>query len=128
VFLESLQRFGVGVLRELSDPTVLALYRVAISATDHSPEIAAMLDSLGRDTVRTALIDLLAHGQSLGAIGSGDPEAMAGEYFGLLWGDLQLRLIMGVVRGPSTRVRQTQAAVALQALLRLHPVTASQAT
>jgi AcrR family transcriptional regulator len=119
----SLSRFGVAVLRELSDPTVLALYRLAVTHTEQSPQLAAALDRSGRQVARDALTRLLARAQVSEALGPGDPSTMAGEFFGLLWGDLLVRLILGVAQRPTHRECQRRARVAVDALLRLHPST-----
>src|SRR5262252_6396051 len=111
-----LTAFGTSVLRELSDPAVLALYRLAVATLDESPSIAAAFDTSGRQVIREALVRVLAQAQPVGAIGTGDPSSMAGEFYGLLWGDLQVRLLLGVAKRPTTaecRRRATAAAGAL---------------
>jgi AcrR family transcriptional regulator len=120
-FITSLEDIGSAILQELSDPTVVALYRLAVSEADASPEIAAALDSIGRDVIRDALIDLFARGQAIEAIGPSDPSRMASELFGLLWGDLQVRLILGVAGRPTSRECTRRARTAVNALLRLNP-------
>lgn len=120
-FVAGLVRFGSAILRELSDPTVVALYRLAVSQTDASPQIAGALDTSGREVTRQALIGLLARGQAIGGLGAGEPATMAGEFFRLLWGDLRVRLILGVAPRPGARECDRRAHAAVDALLRLHP-------
>jgi len=119
----SLSGFGMAVLHELSDPTVLALYRLAVTESDQSPRLAAALDTSGRHAIREVLTRLLARAQANEAIGPGDPSAMSSEFFGLLWGDLLVRLILGVAKRPTPRECQRRARLAVDALLRLHPST-----
>jgi AcrR family transcriptional regulator len=119
--LTSLETVGSATLRELSDPTVLALYRVAVSMADETPEIAAMLDRSGRDVLREAIRGLIGQAQVAGLMGRGDPLAITGEFFGLLWGDLQMRLILGVAELPTVRERDRRARAAASALVSLHP-------
>jgi AcrR family transcriptional regulator len=124
-----LTAFGAAALRELSDPAVVALYRLAIGdaigdATGDAarpPGVALALDDAGRAATRAALIGLLADAQSSSLLGPGEPAGMAGEFFGLLWGDLQLRIILGVAARPTAPEIAARARAATDALLRLHP-------
>ena len=50
-----LTAFGTKFVREVSDPTVIAVFRLAISEVGHAPEVARALDSIGREAGRAAL-------------------------------------------------------------------------
>src|SRR5437899_2186880 len=50
--------FGATVIREVSQPAVIAIYRLAISEADRSPEVAAILNA-NRAANRDALSELL---------------------------------------------------------------------
>jgi AcrR family transcriptional regulator len=117
----SLTGFGVAVLRELSDPTVLALYRLAVTQSEQAPHLAAAVDRSGRQVIREALTRLLERAQASEAIGPGDPSTMAGEFFGLLWGDLLVRLILAVAQRPTPHECRRRVRVAVDALQRLYP-------
>src|SRR5215470_2956615 len=47
-----LTSFGAKVVREASDPTVIAVFRLAISEVIHAPEVARALDSIAREKSR----------------------------------------------------------------------------
>jgi AcrR family transcriptional regulator len=47
--------FGTKLVREVSDPTVIAVFRLAISEVSHAPEVVRTLDSIGREASRAAL-------------------------------------------------------------------------
>src|ERR1700747_2489519 len=47
--------FGKQLVREITDPTVIAVFRLAIAEALHAPEVAHALDSIGRETSRGAL-------------------------------------------------------------------------
>src|SRR5262252_6282077 len=81
----TLTAFGRNLVRETSDPHVIATFRLAIGEATRSPEIAGALDSAGRGATRGALAGLLANAQTAGLIGPGNPAEMAMQYFGLLW-------------------------------------------
>jgi AcrR family transcriptional regulator len=117
----ALAAFGSGVLREHGSPAVLAVYRLAASEAERSPEVARALDSAGRGATRAALTELLAGAQAVGLLGAGEPAAMAGEFLGLLWGDLLLRLVLRLTEPPPPEEADRRARAAAGALLRLHP-------
>src|ERR1700757_3223071 len=81
----TLTTFATNLVREVSHPSVIAAFRLAIAEATRSPEIAQALDVAGRDATRGALAELLANAQSSGLIGSGEPSEMAAQYLGLLW-------------------------------------------
>ena len=91
---DTLVRFGVTLLREVSDPTVTALYRLAVIDAERWPEVAHALDEGGRKTTRGALVAFLARAAAHGLIGGADPEIVAVQFLALLWGDLQMGLLM----------------------------------
>src|SRR5262249_1721054 len=96
----TLNEFGSAILREVSDPKVLAVYRLAIAESDSAPEIAESLDKFGREANRTALVKFLTDAQANRHIGPGDPATMAGQFVALIWGDLLVRLLLRVVTAP----------------------------
>ena len=119
-FIASLTSFGLTFLREICDPAVVGIYRLAAIEPERSPEVAQVLDTAGRETNRTALINLLKRAQSSGILVAGDPAIMASEYFGLLVGDVLLRLILGVADRPSARGIERRARAAAEAIVRLY--------
>src|ERR1700675_2426892 len=46
----TLEMFGTQLLREVSDPTVIAVFRLAIAEAVRAPEVARVLDSIGSET------------------------------------------------------------------------------
>ena len=57
----TLTAFATNWVREVSHPSVIATFRLAIAEATRSPEIAQALDSAGRDATRRALAELLAN-------------------------------------------------------------------
>ena len=55
-----LAAFAAQLLREITDPTVIAVFRLAIAEAVHAPEVAQALDSIGRQTSRTALRQIMS--------------------------------------------------------------------
>jgi AcrR family transcriptional regulator len=50
-----LASFGTKLVREVSDPTVIAVFRLAIAEAVQAPEVARALNSIGREASRAAL-------------------------------------------------------------------------
>src|SRR6516165_490631 len=79
----TLTAFATNLVLDVSHPSVIATFRLAIAEATRSPEIAKALDSSGRYVTRRALAELLANAQAAGLIGPGDPTEMAAQYLGL---------------------------------------------
>jgi AcrR family transcriptional regulator len=117
----TLTSFATNLVREVSHPSVIATFRLAIGEAARSPEIAQALDVAGRDAMRGALAELLANAQSTGLIGPGEPADMATQYLGLLWEGLMVGLLLGVSATPGPDDAERRATKATAAFMKLHP-------
>jgi hypothetical protein len=113
--------FGAQLVREISDPTVIAVFRLAIAEVVQAPEVARALDSIGRETSRAALRKVMARAQASGLL-TGRPAELAGQFAGLLWRDLMVSLLLGVAERPNARESAERARDAAAAFLQLHPL------
>jgi AcrR family transcriptional regulator len=118
--------YGVTALTELTHPAVLAINRLAVAEAGGKSDLGHILDRAGRETNRLALGGLIAHAQAAGFIGPGDPDLMGGQFFSLLFGDLLLRMMLGVVQAPAAAEIKRRAEAATDALLRLYPAAATR--
>jgi AcrR family transcriptional regulator len=121
----TLTAFATNFVRETSDASVIAVFRLAIAEASRAPEIAQTLDAAGRGGARRALAKLLANAQSSGLLGPGDPTEMAAQYFGLLWEGLMVGLLLGVTPAPGPVEAAHRAGKATTAFMRLHPAPAT---
>jgi AcrR family transcriptional regulator len=117
----ALASFGTQLLRELTDPVVIAMFRLAIAEAVHAPEVARALESIGRESSRAALRQFMARAQGAGLI-EGGPAGLAEQFRGLLLGDLVVSLLLGVVERPKPREIAGRARDAAAAFLQLHPL------
>jgi AcrR family transcriptional regulator len=115
-----LTTFGAQLVREVSDPAVVAVFRLAIAEAVQAPEVARTLDSVGRETSRAALRHIMTQARAGGLI-DGRPADLAGQFAGLLWRDLMINLLLGVTDPPNARAIEARAREAAAAFLRLHP-------
>ena len=116
-----LTAFGTRYVREVSDPHVVAVFRLAIAEAVQAPEVAQTLDSLGRETGRAALRQIMTQARTAGLI-DGSPVDLAEEFAGLLWRDLLVSLLLGVAQRPNPRAIAARARDAAEAFLRLHSI------
>jgi AcrR family transcriptional regulator len=116
-----LTSFGTNLVREISDPTVIAVFRLAIAEAVQAPEVARALDSKGRETSRAALREIMARAQASGLL-KGRPAELAEQFAGLLWGLLMVSLLLGVAERPNPREIARRARDAAAAFLQLHPL------
>ena len=116
-----LRAFGTQLVREVTDPTVVGVFRLAIAEAVQAPEVARTLDSLGRETSRAGLRHIMTQARAAGLI-DGNPADLAEQFAGLLWRDLLIRLLLGIARRPPLRAIEARARDAADAFLRLHPM------
>jgi AcrR family transcriptional regulator len=111
--------FGTKLVREVSDPAVIAVFRLAIAEAAQAPEVARALESKGREATRAALRRIMAEAKASGLI-AGHPAELAAQFVGLLWRDLMVSLLLGVVAPPPLREIAQRARAAAAAFLQLH--------
>jgi AcrR family transcriptional regulator len=116
-----LTAFGIQLVREVSDPNVVAVFRLAIAEAVPAPEVARTLDSLGREASRAALRQIMSEARAAGLI-DGRPADLAEQFAGLLWRDLMISLLLGVAQRPTPRAIEVRANDATKAFLRLHAI------
>jgi AcrR family transcriptional regulator len=117
----TLTAFATNWVREVSHPSVIATFRLAIAEATRSPEIAQALDSAGRDAIRGVLAQLLSTAQSAGLIGAGEPAQKAAQFLGLVWEDFMVGLLLGVAAAPEPAEAERRATKATAAFMQLHP-------
>ncbi len=121
----ALVAYGTMALAELTSPHVIAINRLAAAEAGRSSELGRILEENGREPNRKALIDLLAKAQAAGVLAAREPEAMAGQFFSLLLGDLMVRLMLGVTSRPGPADIRRRAQSATEAVLALHGAAVS---
>jgi AcrR family transcriptional regulator len=117
-----LAAFGEQLLREVSAPAVLGVFRLAIAEAERAPEIARALDSIGRAAARRELAAVLEKAHARGLLG-GDPAEMTTRFLALLWGDLMIGLLLRLVDPPTPEEAARRGRDAASALLRLQPAS-----
>jgi AcrR family transcriptional regulator len=112
---------GAQLVHEISDPAVIAVFRLAIAEAVNAPQVAQALDSVGREASRSTLRQVMAQALASGLL-SGRPADLAEQFAGLLWGTLMISLLLGVAERPGKREVLARAREAASAFLQLHPL------
>ena len=115
-----LASFGEQLVHEVSDPAVIAAFRLAIGEASRAPEVAQTLDSIGREAGRAALRNIMRQAEASRLV-DGRPAELAEQFRALLWGDLMVSLLLGVAERPNLREIARRARDAAAAFLQLHP-------
>ena len=68
-----LENLGARLLREVSDPTVIAVFRLAIAEAARAPEVARALVTIGGETSRAAVREIMTRARSAGLVGGIPP-------------------------------------------------------
>jgi AcrR family transcriptional regulator len=127
-FARVLASFGAQLVREISHPQVVGVFRLAIAEAVRAPAVARALDSIGREASRTALRKIMLQAQASGLLKGCDASECTEQFSGLLWGTLMISLLLGTAERPSPREIASRARDAAAAFLQLHPPPDDAAT
>jgi len=117
---ETLVRYGMGVVRELSQPEVLATFRLAIMNAETAPDVGSTLDRLGRTEATAALTGLFQAACERGLLAGAEPGEMAFLFNAVLMGGgLQIRMLMRVADAPTEDEARQRAEAAASTVERL---------
>ena len=117
---QTLLEFGARLLRETSDPAVVAVFRLAIAEAQRAPEIGRALDENAIAANRAALREIMRRARSAGLV-DGDVAEMSDHFAGLLWGNRMLGHLLGVAERPGAREIAQRAQAASDGFLRAYP-------
>jgi AcrR family transcriptional regulator len=115
-----LVQVGIAILREILDPHVAAVFRLAIAESQRAPEVAQTLET-ARHTVRSVAEKVVAQAQSAGLLAPGDAPSMSNQFLSLLLGDLIVSVLLRVREGPGPAETERRARSAATDFLRLNP-------
>ncbi len=117
---QALVAFGGQLLRETSDASVVAVFRLAIAEAVRAPEVARMLDEIGIEASRSALRELMRRARAARLV-DGEVAELSDHFAGLLWGNRMLGLLLATAERPSPREITRRAEAASEAFLRAYP-------
>jgi len=116
----ALEVYGTSLLTELTQPTVVAVFRLALLEAQRSPQVVRTLNAVGKEANRQTLARFLRQAQKAKLLAPGNPTRMARQFLALLWEDTILSLLLGTETPPSPEDARKRAKEAARALLRLY--------
>jgi AcrR family transcriptional regulator len=122
----TLVKFGAALMAGVCDRDVLTVFRFAIAEAHRTPEIAQALNERGREASRRLFTDLVRKAQEDGFLRPAPPAEISEFFFSVLWGDLLLRLLMGLARSPTKAEIEQRASQAAERLLAAYAKTGKQ--
>jgi TetR/AcrR family transcriptional repressor of mexJK operon len=96
-FFDALHRFGNVLLSELFSASKVAMYRLAIADASRSGVVARQLEESGSRPVIDAVRTLFEQAMQNGVIRFADPVLAVSAFFGVLVGEVHMRLVMGTI-------------------------------
>lgn len=116
----TLRTFGAALMAGVCDPDVLTVFRFAVTEAQRTPEIAHALNERGREPSRKIFIDMVTAAQADDLLQVAPPAEIADAFFALLWGDLLLRLLMGVAALPTKAEMEQRARNAAERVMAVY--------
>lgn len=114
-----LAKLGAMVLREVSQPGVIAVFRLAIMEAHRAPEVATTLES-ARRSVRDVIRQVSEQARSAGLIDKHAPQDMDVRFLALLWDDLMVSMLLRLREAPGAAEINRRAKRAVDEFLRLY--------
>lgn len=114
-----LAKFGAIVMREVTQPGVVAVFRLAIMEAHRAPEVAATLAS-ARQSVRDVVGQIAQQARASGLIDKRAPDDVGGRFLALLWDDLMLSILLRQREAPATAEINRRAKRAAEEFLHLY--------
>jgi AcrR family transcriptional regulator len=112
-FLDALEDFGARLLAQLLDDKRVTFYRLAIAEAPRS-DFAAILHDCGIAPVRQSITAFMTAAVMAGIVAAADAETIAEAFFGVLIGQTQIEVLLGLTAAPgiseiAARARQARA-------------------
>ena len=117
----ALRKYGATMLRELLDPDVVEVFRLAIAEAKRSPSIAKSLSEGGRAPARAALERLLESARAANLLGDAGMADMVRHFDGLLgWTTFMVWVLVGLEKPPTAKEIDRRAEEAAAMFLQVH--------
>ena len=116
----ALEAYGSSFLTELTQPTAVAVFRLAVLEAQKSPQVVRTLNALGREANKETLARFLKQAQKAKLLAPGNPTTMARQFIALLWGDTLWSLLLRTEGAPSPKEARKRAKESVEALVRLY--------
>jgi AcrR family transcriptional regulator len=93
---ENLQNFGTRLLRVYMSPTVIGIFRLVVGEISRFPSLANAFYGIGPGRAAILLAGILDRAAESERISHGDYSLAAGQFIGMLRGNLYLEIVLGM--------------------------------
>ncbi|HVO88041.1 MAG TPA: TetR/AcrR family transcriptional regulator [Casimicrobiaceae bacterium] len=115
----ALLAFAKTMLREITAPGVVEVFRLGIAEAKRSPAVARAIDAMGRAPATAAFETLLKPAGRAGLLRSADVQRMKSLFQGMLWGDLLVWILLGLEKPPTAKDIESRADAVVSAFLEI---------
>jgi AcrR family transcriptional regulator len=98
---ETLAAFGRHLLDVYMSPTVVGIYRIAVTEAHRFPELVKSFYEQGPGRTTSRLAEVLERAMQRGEIRNGDCERLADHFVGMIRDNLHLQVVLGLRPAPS---------------------------
>ena len=116
----ALRKFGATMLAEITDPDVVAVFRLGIAEAKRSPAIAKSIQARGREPARNALAGVLRAAREARLLRDADVGEMISRFNALLWGDVMVWILLGLEKSPTGKEIDRRAEAATDSFLSIY--------
>lgn len=111
---DELVEMGYRLLRAVTAPEAVSVYRIVVSECQHMPEIATLFFASGPRNFHDEMLRRIRLAQAEGLVADKDPEVMTQVFFGAVTGDYPMRAALGIdITPPEDMERHVRAGVRL---------------
>jgi hypothetical protein len=114
---ETLTAFGQRLMRGYMSPTLIGIYRMAITEANRFPELVKSFYEQGPGRATSQLARVLESAKKRGEIRVEDCPRVAGHFVGMIRDNLHLQVVLGLRPPPSNKEMQAAVASAVEVFL-----------
>ena len=114
---ETLTVFGQHLMRGYMSPTLIGIYRMAVTEANRFPDLVRLFYEQGPGRATSQLAEVLKIAKETGEIRADDCQRLAGHFVGMIRDNLHLQVILGLRRPPSDKEMRAAVASAVEIFL-----------
>ncbi|QRM33847.1 TetR/AcrR family transcriptional regulator [Microvirga sp. VF16] len=114
---ETLTAFGRHLMGGYMSPTLIGIYRMAVTEANRFPDLVKSFYEQGPGRATTQLAEVLEIAKKRGDIRADDCLRLAGHFVGMIRDNLHLQVILGLRRPPSDKEMRAAVASAVELFL-----------
>jgi AcrR family transcriptional regulator len=114
---ETLTAFGQRLMGGYMSPTLIGIYRMAVTEANRFPDLVKSFYEQGPDRATSQLAEVLEGARKRGEIRTDNCQRVAGHFVGMIRGNLHLQVVLGLRPPPSNKEIREAVASAVEVIL-----------